>query len=86
MIEKGMEEDFLPEFYAERIPDEVFERMRGTSWREGCPVSREELRYLKVSHIGFDGRPRTGGNGSRGTDRGRPAGNLSETVSGRISD
>ncbi len=60
MIEKGMEEDFLPEFYAERIPDEVFERMRGTSWREGCPVSREELRYLKVSHIGFDGRPRTG--------------------------
>ena len=60
MIEKGMEEDFLPEFYAERIPDEVFERMRGTSWREGCPVSREELRYLKVSHIGFAGRPRTG--------------------------
>lgn len=60
MIEKGMEDDFLPEFYAEKIPDEVFRRMRGKSFREGCPVSREELRYLKISHFGFDGMPRTG--------------------------
>ena len=27
-----------------------------TSWRPGCPVPLEDLRYLTVSYVGFDGQ------------------------------
>jgi hypothetical protein len=37
----------------------VRERM-GESWSEGCPVPLEDLRYLTVSFVGFDGRAHTG--------------------------
>jgi hypothetical protein len=36
------------------------DRMRGVSWREGCPVPLEDLRYVTVSHVGMDGAVRTG--------------------------
>jgi hypothetical protein len=32
----------------------------GATWRPGCPVGLDELRYLTVSFRGFDGRPHTG--------------------------
>ncbi|MGE0727163.1 MAG: M15 family metallopeptidase [Acidimicrobiia bacterium] len=35
-------------------------RMEPTSWRPGCPVGLEELRYLELGHIGFDGAAHTG--------------------------
>ena len=41
------------------ISDEVRARMGGT-WQEGCPVGLDELRYLTVSFVGFDGRAHTG--------------------------
>lgn len=47
-------------FYEEPIPDQVFTRMEGISYREGCPVSREELRYVRVLHVGFDGKTHVG--------------------------
>lgn len=31
-----------------------------SSWREGCPVRIDQLRYLTMSYWGFDGRPHTG--------------------------
>jgi len=34
--------------------------MEPTSWRPGCPVGLDELRYLEISHWGFDGARRTG--------------------------
>ncbi|MPY96372.1 MAG: M15 family peptidase [Acidimicrobiia bacterium] len=34
---------------------ELAARMTPTSWREGCPVGLEDLRYLNVAHWGFDG-------------------------------
>jgi poly-gamma-glutamate synthesis protein (capsule biosynthesis protein) len=34
--------------------------VRGSSWKEGCPVRLEDLRYVQVSYRGFDGRIRTG--------------------------
>lgn len=34
--------------------------MVGVSWREGCPVPLEHLRYLTVSHVDMDGAVRTG--------------------------
>lgn len=41
----------------EEIPPEVLAR---SSWTEECPVTLDELRYLTVSHYGFDGRFHTG--------------------------
>lgn len=37
------------------IPDSVWTRMYGRSWRPGCPVGRWSLRYLTVNYWGFDG-------------------------------
>ncbi len=34
--------------------------MRGVSWREGCPVPLEQLRYLTLTHVGLDGTAHTG--------------------------
>ena len=49
-------EDIDSLFYAEPISDEVFARMYGKSYKEYSTISREELRYVRVLHIGFDGK------------------------------
>ncbi|HUG32545.1 MAG TPA: M15 family metallopeptidase [Acidimicrobiia bacterium] len=41
----------------EAIPPAVLAR---SSWQEGCPVVSEDLRYLTMSHYGFDGELHTG--------------------------
>jgi hypothetical protein len=41
----------------EPIPAEVLAR---SSWTEECPVTLDELRYLTMSHHGFDGEIHTG--------------------------
>lgn len=43
-----------------RIDAETRERMSGVSWRPGCPVGFADLRLLRVSHWGFDGRVHRG--------------------------
>jgi hypothetical protein len=43
-----------------RIDEEMRRRMTGVSWRPGCPVGLGELRLLRVTHWGFDGRIRRG--------------------------
>ena len=43
------------------ITPQIKNRMiKGNSWRKGCPVSLENLRYLKVTHIDFNGKRRMG--------------------------
>jgi D-alanyl-D-alanine carboxypeptidase len=44
----------------ERIDAAQAKRMTGVSWRPGCPVGLRDLRHLRLSHWGFDGRPRMG--------------------------
>lgn len=39
------------------VPPDVAVR---STWHEGCPVSLDELSYVRVSVWGFDGRPHTG--------------------------
>jgi len=41
------------------ISSEIRDRM-STSWREGCPVPIEDLRYVTLSHYDFEGRIQTG--------------------------
>lgn len=42
-----------------RVTPWVHRRM-GTSWKRGCPVGLRDLRYVRVTFHGFDGRPHTG--------------------------
>lgn len=48
------------EFYIEPIPDDIFKKMQGKSYKENCTVPREELRYLHILHVGFDNNTHEG--------------------------
>ena len=48
------------DFYISEIPDDIFEKMQGKSYKENCTVPREELRYIHILHIGFDGKTHEG--------------------------
>ncbi len=48
----------LPPFHASAVPVTVAEL--GASWRPGCPVGAAQLRTVRISYVGFDGRAHTG--------------------------
>ncbi len=47
-------------FSVSHIPDAVFKRMEGKSYPKGCPIKRSDLRYVRVLHVGFDGKTHQG--------------------------
>ena len=47
-------------FSVAEIGDEVFRRMQGRSYKEGCAVARGELRYLRCLHTDTTGRSLVG--------------------------
>ncbi|MDY7099930.1 MAG: M15 family metallopeptidase [Actinomycetota bacterium] len=42
-------------FAAARIGEDLAATIVGSSWREGCPVPLDALRYVTLSHWGYDG-------------------------------
>lgn len=42
-------------FSVEPIPDDVFRRMQGRSFRKDCTTARSELRYLRCLHVTAEG-------------------------------
>jgi len=42
------------------ISSTLAKRMTGVSWRSGCPVPLRDLRVVRATHHGFDGRDRVG--------------------------
>ena len=48
------------QFTISPIPDDIFAKMQGKSFKDNCTVPREDLRYLKVLHVGFDRKTHTG--------------------------
>jgi D-alanyl-D-alanine carboxypeptidase len=48
----------LPPFQARAMPVTV--QVLGRSWHPGCPVGPGDLRSVRVSYVGFDGRAHTG--------------------------
>ncbi|MBR1738814.1 MAG: M15 family metallopeptidase [Ruminococcus sp.] len=42
-------------FSAEPIPDSVWQRMQGRTYKTNSIIGRKDLRLVKVRHIGFDG-------------------------------
>lgn len=55
-----VESDKLVYFAYMDIPDMIFRKMEGVSFKEECPVAREDLQYLKVLYWGFDNQPHQG--------------------------
>lgn len=47
-------------FEMSEISDEVFEKMQGKSYTSECHVPREDLRYLQMSYVDFDGNTQLG--------------------------
>ncbi len=47
-------------FVALDIDDGTFARMRGRSYKEGCPVARADLRYLRLLHRTLGGQTQLG--------------------------
>lgn len=47
-------------FYQTAIGENLYERMDGKSYKRGCPVAVEDLRYLRVLHYGYQGEIRVG--------------------------
>lgn len=54
------EASYADDFYISEIPDDIFAKMQGTSYKEDCTVPREDLRYVHVRHMGFDGEAKDG--------------------------
>lgn len=52
--------EYQPGFTAEFISDEVFARIYGLSYKENCTVPLDDLRYLKVLYIDFNGETQNG--------------------------
>jgi hypothetical protein len=42
------------------IPDAIFRRMQGKSYKQNCTVPRSSLRYLRVLHRNIDGKTQLG--------------------------
>ncbi len=47
-------------FWQTPLDDTTFARINGKSYREGCPVSREDLRYMQMLHYDLDGNIHVG--------------------------
>ncbi|MBP5596538.1 MAG: hypothetical protein J6Y02_14225, partial [Pseudobutyrivibrio sp.] len=49
-------------FYAVEFTEEseIFERIKGKSYKDNCTVPLSDLRYLHVLHVGFDGQSHDG--------------------------
>ena len=54
------EASYADDFYIAEIPDDIFAKMQGKSYKEDCTVPREDLRYVHVRHMGFDGEVKDG--------------------------
>ena len=54
------EASYADDFYIAEIPDDIFAKMQGKSYKEDCTVPREDLRYVHVRHMGFDGEAKDG--------------------------
>ena len=56
----GSHEISSDDFYISGIPDDIFAKMQGRSYKDDCTVPRDDLRYVHVLHMGFDGEVKAG--------------------------
>ena len=53
-------EDYEALFEIREIDDEIFGKIKGNSFKDGCKVPREDLRFLTVAHYTVDGEIKKG--------------------------
>ena len=53
-------ENNIEQFFISEIPDDIFEKMQGKSYKADCTLPRENLRYIHVLHVGFDNQVHEG--------------------------
>jgi hypothetical protein len=53
-------EVFKQSFEYYEVDKDIEARIKGISWREGSPVTFEDLRYVRVAYWDFDGNPQMG--------------------------
>ena len=58
VIDSGEDADRF--FLISEITDDVYARIDGKSFQEGGKIAREDLRYLRVLYVDFDGETRSG--------------------------
>jgi hypothetical protein len=51
---------FTPVFQVDAVAAPLLEKMRASTWHQGCPVSPDDLRQLTLSYWNFDQKPLTG--------------------------
>lgn len=56
----AMGKDVDDGFAATNVPDDVFARMQGKSYKRECRLKRSDLRYLVVWHVDAEGRRHKG--------------------------
>lgn len=49
-----------PVFKSEPVSTALLEKIRHTTWRQGCPVAPEDLRQLTLTYRDFEGKQETG--------------------------
>lgn len=52
--------DITSEFYITEITEELFNTIKGKSYKDNCTVPLDDLRYLHVLHVDFDGNTNEG--------------------------
>lgn len=56
----NIDNKYYSDFYVSDIPSSVWKNMQGKSYTEGCPVEKNELRYVHVLYVDFAGRTSDG--------------------------
>ena len=59
-VQPDTQGDVTDDFYISEIPDDIFAKMQGKSYKDNCTVPRDDLRYVHVLHMGFDGEVKEG--------------------------
>ncbi len=57
----GLNQDEISNyFYSQELTEEILSRIDNISYRENPYITTEDLRYLRVLHVGFDGKTHIG--------------------------
>ena len=59
-VEENSKVVYQEGFISQPVPDAVFERIDGLSFKKDCTVPLDELRYLQVLYVDFDGAAQSG--------------------------
>jgi hypothetical protein len=51
---------FRPQFETQKLPQFVVQKVKSTTWHQGCPVPVEDLRLLTLSFWNFNAQPQLG--------------------------